>query len=118
MGKCSLEQVRVAAEMVFEQIDAAAVEGHGWGVGQLESVLDVEFEDVMLGRWVAAVGLEDDIDRREALSVVIVSAFDALRRDYPRMIEDGLLFDEAESFETLMSRCATIQALVKASRAK
>jgi len=30
--------------------------------------------------------------------------FDALKRDYQRMIEDGLLFDEAESFETLMSR--------------
>jgi len=50
--------------------------------------------------------------------VPTASAFDALKRDYQRMIEDGLLFDEAESFETLMSRCATIQALVKASRAK
>lgn len=46
------------------------------------------------------------------------AAFDALQRDYQRMIEDGLLFGEAESFETLMSRCATIQALVKASQAK
>ena len=50
--------------------------------------------------------------------VPTASAFDALKRDYQRMTEDGLLFDEAESFETLMSRCATIQALVKASRAK
>ena len=46
------------------------------------------------------------------------SAFDALKRDYQRMIEDGLLFDEAESFETLISRCAAIQALVKASQTK
>ena len=50
--------------------------------------------------------------------VPTASAFDALKRDYQRMIEDGLLFDEAESFETLMSRCATIQALVKASQTK
>ena len=50
--------------------------------------------------------------------VPTASAFDALKRDYQRMIEDGLLFDEAESFETLMSRCATNQALVKASQAK
>jgi hypothetical protein len=50
--------------------------------------------------------------------VPTASAFDALKRDYQRMIEDGLLFNEAESFETLMSRCATIQALVKASQAK
>lgn len=48
--------------------------------------------------------------------VPTASAFDALKRDYQRMIEDGLLFDDAESFETLMSRCAAIQALVKASQ--
>ena len=50
--------------------------------------------------------------------VPTASAFDALKRDYERMIEDGLLFDEAEPFETLMSRCAAIQTLVKASQAK
>ena len=50
--------------------------------------------------------------------VPTASAFDALKRDYQRMIEEGLLFDEAESFETLMSRCAAIQALVKAGQTK
>ena len=50
--------------------------------------------------------------------VPTASAFDALKRDYQRMIADGLLFDEAESYETLMSRCADIQALVKASQTK
>lgn len=56
--------------------------------------------------------------RGDLTLVPTASAFDALKRDYQRMIEDGLLFDEAESFETLMSRCAAIQALVKASQTK
>ena len=34
----------------------------------------------------------------------------ALKEDYARMVEDGLLFDDAEPFETLMARCADIQA--------
>jgi hypothetical protein len=42
--------------------------------------------------------------------VPTTSAFDALKRDYQRMIEDGLLFGEAESFETLMSKCTAIEA--------
>lgn len=34
---------------------------------------------------------------------------DALADDYARMVADGLLLDEAESFETLMDRCSTLQ---------
>lgn len=34
----------------------------------------------------------------------------ALAEDYARMVDDGLLFEEAESFETLMERCAGIAA--------
>jgi len=34
----------------------------------------------------------------------------ALAEDYARMVDDGLLLDEAESFETLMERCADITA--------
>lgn len=33
---------------------------------------------------------------------------EALEEDYARMVEDGLLLQEAESFETLMERCADI----------
>lgn len=32
----------------------------------------------------------------------------ALKEDYARMVEDGLLFDDAEPFEALMARCADI----------
>jgi len=32
----------------------------------------------------------------------------ALEEDYARMVEDGLLLDDAESFETLMERCADV----------
>ena len=34
----------------------------------------------------------------------------ALGDDYARMVEDGLLFDDAEPFEALMARCADIAA--------
>ena len=34
----------------------------------------------------------------------------ALKDDYARMIDDGLLFDDAEPFEALMARCADIGA--------
>ncbi|WP_236261370.1 nucleotidyl transferase AbiEii/AbiGii toxin family protein [Brevundimonas nasdae] len=34
----------------------------------------------------------------------------ALKDDYIRMVEDGLLFDDAEPFEALMARCAEMAA--------
>lgn len=37
------------------------------------------------------------------------SALAALSHDYARMIEDGLLFDETETFERVIERCRTIQ---------
>ena len=41
-------------------------------------------------------------------------ALKALADDYTRMVDDGLLLDDAESFETLMARCADIA--VRANR--
>lgn len=35
-------------------------------------------------------------------------AFKALQDDYARMVEDGLLLDDAEPFEELMKQCADI----------
>jgi hypothetical protein len=34
----------------------------------------------------------------------------ALEQDYARMVEDGLLLEDAEPFEALMTRCADIAA--------
>jgi Nucleotidyl transferase AbiEii toxin, Type IV TA system len=42
-------------------------------------------------------------------------ARDLLEQDYGRMIEDGLLLDEPETFETLMKRCAEIQSRANGS---
>ena len=39
----------------------------------------------------------------------------ALEEDYGRMVEDGLLLEDAEPFEELMTRCADIAA--RANRA-
>jgi hypothetical protein len=41
------------------------------------------------------------------------SAYDALRADYQRMVDERLFIDEAESFETLMTKCSKIQAQLK-----
>jgi Nucleotidyl transferase AbiEii toxin, Type IV TA system len=41
------------------------------------------------------------------------NGYDALRHDYQRMIEDGLLFEDAEPFELLMTKCSGIQAQLK-----
>jgi hypothetical protein len=38
----------------------------------------------------------------------------ALAQDYAHMVEDGLLFDDAEPFAALMERCADITARAKA----
>jgi hypothetical protein len=40
-------------------------------------------------------------------------ALKALADDYIRMVEDGLLFEDAEPFETLIARCADIAARAK-----
>lgn len=39
----------------------------------------------------------------------------ALEHDYARMLEDGLLLDEAETFDELLARCAKIQEKANAS---
>lgn len=54
------------------------------------------------------------IDYHAAVSgaLCLVPADDALATladDYRRMIEDGLLLDDAESFEALLARCRTVQ---------
>ncbi len=35
-------------------------------------------------------------------------AFEALKNDYARMVEDGLLLEDAEPFERLMEKCADL----------
>jgi hypothetical protein len=47
--------------------------------------------------------------------VPIGDALKALEEDYARMVEDGLLLEDAEPFEALMARCADIAA--RANRA-
>jgi hypothetical protein len=41
------------------------------------------------------------------------SAYDALRADYQRMVDERLFIDEAETFETLMTKCSKIQVQLK-----
>jgi hypothetical protein len=47
--------------------------------------------------------------------VPVGNALKSLGEDYARMVEDGLLLEDAESFEALMARCADIAA--RANRA-
>ena len=39
----------------------------------------------------------------------------ALAGDYDRMVRDGLLLDDAETLDVLISRCARIEELANAS---
>jgi hypothetical protein len=41
----------------------------------------------------------------------------ALAEDYAQMVDDGLLLEEAEPFETLMERCADIAARANSAAA-
>lgn len=44
------------------------------------------------------------------------AALDLLREDYRRMVEDGLLLDEAEDFDELIARCQKIEEETNAAR--
>jgi hypothetical protein len=49
---------------------------------------------------------------QEILPNATGDAENALKRDYQRMVDDGLLFEEAESFDQLMEECRGIQERV------
>ncbi|MGH9709966.1 MAG: nucleotidyl transferase AbiEii/AbiGii toxin family protein, partial [Candidatus Acidiferrales bacterium] len=40
-------------------------------------------------------------------------AQNALRADYQKMVDDGLLFEEAESFEQLIEKCSEIEQAIR-----
>lgn len=42
-------------------------------------------------------------------------ARDVLAEDYARMVEDGLLMDEARSFDEMMAACADLEAKARGS---
>jgi Domain of unknown function (DUF1814). len=42
-------------------------------------------------------------------------AYDALKEDYRQMVADGLLLENAETFENLMARCLVIQRRIGSS---
>jgi len=55
-----------------------------------------------------------NIDYQSAVSGYLAlvpeeAAFDVLSEDYRRMVEDGLLFDEAEPFSELLEKCRQIE---------
>src|SRR5271156_2516027 len=74
VGEGSLEQIRITAQMLFEQIDAAAVQSHRQCIGQLKAMLYVELQNAVLGRWIAAVSLEHRVDGRKPISLLVVQA--------------------------------------------
>jgi hypothetical protein len=61
------------------------------------------------------------IDYLEALQAGLIllpsgTGYDALRRDYLQMVEEGLLTEAPETFEYLMSRCSGLQEQLKRGR--
>src|SRR5688572_1680040 len=66
--------------MFFEQINASAMERHRWRVGQLESVLDVHFEDLVFRRGVATIRFEHNVNGRDPLAIFITNPRPELKR--------------------------------------
>lgn len=60
MGEGTAEEAWVALEMGGEEIEPAAVDGHGRCVGEGQAGGVDEFEAAMFAGWIAGVGLEDE----------------------------------------------------------
>src|SRR5208283_5968143 len=67
----SVEQFRVALQMRSEQIDAAAMQRHYRRVRQFDSVPLDQIETSVLALGIAAVGLEQQSDRRETIALLV-----------------------------------------------
>src|SRR5436853_7078956 len=61
----------VAAQMLRKQVDAAAMDRQGGRIRQFEPVLHKQLEDLMLARWIAAISLKHEIDRRQSFAIRI-----------------------------------------------
>jgi hypothetical protein len=57
------------------------------------------------GQWIDYLAAID----KGLMLVPTGKAYDALRVDYRKMVDDGLLLDDTESFEDLMAQCLVIQ---------
>jgi hypothetical protein len=71
VGESAMEESGVAVEVGLEQIEAAAMDGHGQGVGQGEAVGIDQFKAGVLAGRVAAVGLEDEAEGGERVAQVV-----------------------------------------------
>src|ERR1700730_13173066 len=60
--------------MVLQQIDASTMYRHGRRIRQLQSVPDVELEDLVLCRRISAVRLDHHVHRRDSFAVGIMDS--------------------------------------------
>ena len=64
VGEGAREQLWIAAQVLLEKIDAAAVHGHGRRVGERHPLSGEQLEDLVLAERIAAVGFEHHAHRR------------------------------------------------------
>ena len=87
--------------------------GHGgWALAERSIALSVARHKSMFFREKDPAGDWIDYDAAVSGDLQLVPdglAYDVLADDYARMVADGMLLDDAESFDELMERCADIQ---------
>jgi hypothetical protein len=72
VGVSAGEQLRVTAQVVFEQIDAAAMHGHGRRIGQLDAVAREQLQAFVLAARIAHVGFRHEGHRGETIAMLVL----------------------------------------------
>ena len=71
VGEGPRDQVRITAQMRFQQIDSAAVQRHHRRVGKNDATLGYQFKTAMLCFRIAAIGLQKQRDGGEVVAILI-----------------------------------------------
>src|ERR1039457_2997500 len=71
VGKGAAQQLRIAPQMRFEQIDAAAMHRHRRRIGKGSPMFRYQFEAAVFSLGTAAVCLEKQSDRCESVAVLV-----------------------------------------------
>src|SRR6185503_8010707 len=69
--ECSLQKIRITLHVSLEQIESSAMQRHHRRIGQLESMLYVQLQNLVLCLGIPGVRLEHDVCRRIWFSICV-----------------------------------------------
>src|SRR5258708_28728413 len=69
VSESARQKIRIASQMFFEEIDAAAMQRHGWCIRQFDAMLHIHFENRMFFRRFTTIGFEYNINGCDALAI-------------------------------------------------